>query len=135
MFTQNFFLSAVKPNNMDKQKVRLAFNVFSWPVRNAIIFYSESHPSLFPPTDVKATIQFMDASRDFFEILNINHVKKGPIKSLNSKKVQNLASIKEYFTSVFNTGILSKETYSALQQTISASIRVIGMLLSSKPGK
>ena len=73
--------SAVKPNNFEKQKVKLAFNAFSWPVRNALLYYSEENPEIFPPADVSLTVKFMDACREFFEILNVNHVKKGPIQS------------------------------------------------------
>ncbi len=118
---------------MDKQKVKLAYNAFSWPVRNALIYYSEISPNFFPPNEVKATVEFIDASRDFFDILNINHVKKGPIKSFESKKVHRLLNIGTYFHSISHSGILSHETFTALQQTISASILVIKMLLSNKP--
>ncbi len=124
---------AVKPNNMEKQKVKLAYNVVSWPIRNALIYYSESSPDVFPPTEVQPTVEFIDSCRRFFDILNINHVKKGPISSLESKKVQDLVSLSEYFENIFLSGILTKETHAALQQTISASIEVIKLLLSRGP--
>ena len=111
--------SAVKPNNMEKQKVKLAFSVISWPVRNALIFYAETLPTKFPATKVYPTVEFMDAARDFFDILNINHVKKGPIRSMASKKIQRLTEVLAYFESLSTTGILSAETRSALLQTVS----------------
>jgi hypothetical protein len=126
---------AVKPNNMEKQKVKLAYNVVSWPVRNALIYYSESSPDLFPLINVRPTVEFMDSCRQFFDILNINHVKKGPISSVESKKLQNLASLSDYFENIFVSGILTRETHSALQQTISASIEIVKLLLSRGSGR
>jgi hypothetical protein len=126
---------AVKPNNFDKQKVKLAYNVFSWPVRNALIFYSQSHPEMFPKYQVDGTIQFMDASREFFEILNINHVKKGPISSVDSPKLIKLNEIRDYFSALNKSGIFTKETFLALQQTISGTLKVIELLLESDPGR
>ena len=125
--------SAVKPNNFEKQKVKLAFNAFSWPVRNALLYYSEENPEIFPPADVSLTVKFMDACREFFEILNVNHVKKGPIQSENSPKVKQLQILSSYFKDVSAFGILTKDTSTALQLTISASISVIKLLLSARP--
>jgi len=131
----NLSTKAVKPNNMEKQKVKLAYNVVSWPVRNALIFYCESNPELFPQSDVDATVGFMDASRTFFDILNINHIKKGPICSENSAKVEELKAVQTYFQTIQSSDILTKETFQALQQTISGSLEVINLLLQSDPGK
>jgi hypothetical protein len=125
--------SAVKPNNMEKQKVKLAYSVVSWPVRNALIFYAETLPTKFPATKVYPTVEFMDAARDFFDILNINHVKKGPIRSMASKKIQRLTEVSAYFESLLSTGILSVETRLALLQTVSASTLVIEKLLTANP--
>ena len=124
---------AVKPNNMDKQKVKLAYNVVSWPVRNALIYYSESRPELFPQSEVQATVEFIDSCRLFFDILNVNHVKKGPISSLENKKVLDLGVVSNYFENIYLSGILTRETHMALQQTISASIETIKLLLSRGP--
>ena len=119
---------------MEKQKVKLAINVFSWNVRSALLYYAVKRPDLFLPSDVNATVQFIDASRDFFEILNINHVKKGPIRSKSSWKIIRLKEIGQYFDSVYTkTKILTRETHTALQQTISASILVTQSLLAKKP--
>ena len=126
---------ALKPNNMEKQKVKLAYNVVSWPIRNALLYYSESSPELFPKTDVETTVTFMDAVRSFFDILNINHVKKGPISSTTSPKIEKLKQLQVYFARINHCGILTKETYLALQQTITASLQVITMLLNSEPAK
>ena len=95
----------MKPNNIEKQKVKLAYVVFSWPVRNALLFYSKEDPVKFPATEVEPTVEFMDAVRDFFDILNINHVKKGPICSMTSKKVERLRSLSAYFKSLSCFGI------------------------------
>jgi hypothetical protein len=126
---------ALKPNNIDKQKVKLAYNVISWPVRNALLYYSARSPNQFPPLDVQSTVCFMDAVRTFFDILNINHVKKGPISSFSSKKISQLEDLQKYFFQVNKTGIFTQETFLALQQTISASLQVIKILLDSDPGK
>ena len=125
---------ALKPNNIDKQKVKLAYNVISWPVRNALLYYSETSPDQFPPQDVKSTVCFMDAARNFFDVLNINHVKKGPISSFTSKKVTLLENLWQYFEEINKTGIFTAETYLALQQTINGSLQVIKILLDSDPG-
>jgi hypothetical protein len=126
---------SLKPNNIDKQKVKLAYNVVSWPVRNSLLWYSNLKPEEFPKSDVEETVKFMDAARNFFEILNINHVKKGPISSENSKKMSTLKELQIYFENIHQCGIFTKETYQALQQTISGSLAIIKILLHSEEGR
>ena len=125
---------AVKPNNIEKQKVKLAYTAFSWPVRNALTFYTNSEPDLFPKQDVDQTVTFMDAAREFFDILNINHVKKGPISSEKSEKLTRLEEIQAYFKDIQKSNILTTETFLALQQTISGCLQIIKLLLQSSPG-
>ena len=128
-------VKALKPNNIERQKVKLAFNVVSWPVRNALLWYSSREPEVFSPPDVEETVRFMDSVRTFFEILNINHVKIGPISSEDSPKIQTLKELQKYFEEISECGIFTKETYQALQQTLSGSLAIIKTLLCSEEGK
>ena len=128
-------MRALKPNNIDKQKVKLAYNVVSWRVRNALISFSDLEPEKFPKHEVRSTVKFMDAVRTFFDILNINHIGKGPISSESSEKIRHLEEVRNYFEEVQECGIFTQETFQALLQTINGSIIIIKVLLQSEPGK
>ena len=108
----------LKPNNFQKMRVSLAMKAVDWRTRNALLYYGKEAPELFPPHDVAATTKFMDHARCFFDVMNVNHVKKGPITSMECPKMTQLYLVQKYFEeTIFSTGmysILKRETNSIL---------------------
>ncbi len=120
------------PNNFQRMRVSLAVKMFSWLVRNALIYYATKEPLKFPAADVQTTTEFKDHVHRFFQIFNINCVKKGPITSMTCPKVTELFLIRDYFEStIIPSGMLTLETGGALILTINAAFLLVENLLNS----
>ncbi len=122
----------LRPNTFQKMNVSLAMKAFDWRTMNALQYYKDRDPEKFPAEDVTTTVTFMDNIRRWFDIMNINSYKKGPITSMESTKMLELYLIQTYVEgTLIPANILSQETKHAFRTTLRGTFLIIDLLLSS----
>jgi hypothetical protein len=122
----------LKSHKFEKPRIDLIVQMFSPQVRNALRYYSEADPEMWPVSDVEATCVFMENSRKFFDIMNINeNAAAGPtIDKLDNVKCNLLLETGTYFRSVaLPCGVLVKSTAQGIVQTCNATIQLIKILV------
>ncbi|XP_077492101.1 uncharacterized protein LOC144103021 [Amblyomma americanum] len=124
---------SLNPSNIERQNVKLALRIFS-PSTAAALRACGPRLEL---DYVSGTAQFLETITKWWNIVNVKTCNKGtrvreelqsPITSASSPQIQFLLSIVEWLdlwqSLKFDTGILTRETHSALRLTTDTLVKV-----------
>lgn len=115
----------IKPQKLEKPSIELIIHLLSTQVREALS-KQENNEDLWPTSDVSATIEFMENSALFFDLMSSQNLDE------NSQNL--MMKIATYMRNVaIPSGVLVKTTGQGIIQTCNATLK-LSQILSEKIG-
>ena len=109
----------IKTQKLDRPNVAFINQLFSQPVRAALLDYaSNDTDDLWPKNDIEATCEFMENSSHFFEVMNMQDGQIG----VNEAKCNQLLEVATYMRNIaIPCGVLVKSTAQGVIQVCNAT--------------